>query len=98
MTQQTAEDLRAAARYIEQHGWCQGRFTDADGRVCAMGAIHRVMPDVSEDFQGRTDAKDALRQGIGQLIPYWNDADDRIASDVVKAFLQAADAVEFETP
>lgn len=35
---QMAEDLRAAARYIDDHGWHQGSM-EHEGRVCAVGAL-----------------------------------------------------------
>lgn len=40
----TADDLRAAAQYIRDHGWHQGSGESRDGRgsVCALGGIARV--------------------------------------------------------
>jgi hypothetical protein len=35
--------LRKTADLIEQRGWAQGRFEDADGRLCIHGAIHLVV-------------------------------------------------------
>lgn len=40
---QTAEDLRAAARYIDDHGWHQGSGRSLSGAVCAIGATYSLM-------------------------------------------------------
>lgn len=37
-----AAHLDAAADYLEDAGWCTGELKDADGRVCALGAINAV--------------------------------------------------------
>lgn len=36
------EMLAAVARLIESHGWCQGRYSDEDGRLCVLGAFRRL--------------------------------------------------------
>lgn len=35
-----SEILRKAADYHAEHGHCKGTYRDAEGRVCAMGAIY----------------------------------------------------------
>lgn len=35
--------LRAAAEYMSEHGWTQGRLQNESGQVCAMGAINAVL-------------------------------------------------------
>ena len=34
--------LAEAADYIEQHGWCQGRYANRKGEVCLIGALRKV--------------------------------------------------------
>jgi hypothetical protein len=33
------EALMGAAEYIDEYGWIRGHLSDADGRVCLLGAI-----------------------------------------------------------
>lgn len=40
---ETANVLRKAADYMEEHGKCSGAYEDSRGRVCAVGAIARAM-------------------------------------------------------
>lgn len=37
-----ADDLRAAASYIREHGWTTGTAGRVDGSVCALGSMSRV--------------------------------------------------------
>lgn len=37
-----AEVCRATAAELETHGWCQGSTRDLDGRMCLVGAVHKV--------------------------------------------------------
>lgn len=39
---ETYEVLEKAADYMDEHGQCRGRISDAEGRVCAVGAIRAV--------------------------------------------------------
>lgn len=42
-TKTAADVLRHAALIIEEHGWNQGNYMDAQGHVCAMGAIGKAL-------------------------------------------------------
>jgi hypothetical protein len=55
--------LRAAARYIEEHGWVQHMAETDGGRVCLLQALNKVAPDAwakastsshNNDAPGRT--------------------------------------------
>lgn len=39
---QIADYCERAADYMEEHGWVKQKYEDADGNVCAIGALHRV--------------------------------------------------------
>lgn len=41
--EQVADTLDKAADYIEAHGHCKSNLETPDGRVCAIGAINRVV-------------------------------------------------------
>jgi hypothetical protein len=38
---QIKQDLQAGLAYLREHGWCQGKAYDSDGRVCAITALSR---------------------------------------------------------
>jgi hypothetical protein len=88
----TADVLRAAAWYIEEHGWCRATFTSDDGRVCAWGAINAVVNgDPENDDEDGTDAYGALGKAVGDRnIPDWNDRRHK-AAEVVAALRAAAE-------
>lgn len=95
--ERTAADvLRAAARYIEEHGWEHSGEYVAQGRVCVYGAINAVltgdpessaMPDLKWDAIGRF--MDVIDDGPAR----WNDDPARTEAEVLQALRDAADTV-----
>lgn len=88
--------LRAAARYIEEHGWTQGTFQDETGAVCATGAVNAVLHgdplgyDVQRvDLKIRVFRELELRTeeqfGEGSIVDF-NDAEGRTVDEVLAVF------------
>ena len=90
----TAETLLEAAGMIRARGWCQGEFFDADGRVCAMGAIHRAAGWHEALIVA---AERHLRSVVGRDVPGWNDAGGRKADEVIAALEKAASLADQES-
>jgi hypothetical protein len=96
----TAEILYDAAKYIGEHGWCQGQLSDSDGNVCAIGAINRVAE--SDTAADTYDAIEALRDYLNlpehaitlHPVARWNDEPGRSAEDVILAMKCAAKEVD----
>lgn len=104
----TADDLRAAARYMEEHGHCTETAWLPTGQVCAGGAIAKVLglpiavvygeyhswENGGERWAATTQAlRHYLReQGVKKSIPVWNDASDQ--HTVVTALEKAAAWIE----
>lgn len=75
--QSLTEACRAAARYIGEHGWTQGRMENKRGQVCLTGALKHCTP-VPGDFEL---AREVHRyRGRGEE---WNDTDVRDSEDVI---------------
>lgn len=77
--------LRDAADMIRKRGLCIGALTDADGRVCLMGAIR-------DTFQGETRAMrylayDQVNKALRRPMHEWNDEQtdaEKVATLLVK--------------
>jgi hypothetical protein len=91
-----ADTLRAAARVIEEHGWCQDVAVDAEGRHCALGAVAEITgyeigsPEYRSSFR---EARIALEMYLG--VPTigsvsWNDEPGRTEGEVLRALRGAA--------
>lgn len=91
--ERTASDvLLAAARYIEEHGWCQGIERDHSGRVCVVGALRAVDgcrpgSSLSRPASAAWDRLDAM---FGGYPAYWNDTPERTEAEVLSALRSAA--------
>ena len=98
---------KAAAR-IERKGWCKGTLADADGRLCALGAIAEAtaccgMTDLDEIIAYRFSAEYALAvqvfggtdlpQSAFTYVATWNDHESKDAQEVIDAFRSAAKGV-----
>lgn len=107
--QQTAADLRAAAAYIDQHGWQQGMaIYHETGAVCALGALGMVCEGdadlayssaIFSDGRFGLAAQTLRNHLIGRgltftSVPAWNDRRDRVQADVTEALEKAAAWVE----
>lgn len=51
-----ASELVAKGRDVLAAGWCQHKYEDDDGNVCAIGALRRVAPNELGGYQGRGQA------------------------------------------
>lgn len=91
--EQTADDLDAAADILITDGWCQGQYSDEQGRVCALGAIGKAIignayghltSDATAEarYQAAIGAVAAYRADSVYGIPEWNDEPGRTEDDV----------------
>lgn len=102
--EQTAADLLAAARHIQQYGHIKGKYGALGKPCCMVGALQVAVFGQTLDEDGavptvlsrRYDvARDALFQEIpeGRRMPDWNDAPERTEAEVVAKFNKAAERV-----
>lgn len=90
-----AELAFETATYIESHGWTQGEYQDRHGRVCAMGALSRVLREAHEPGNRAYEALTAeATRTVGYSIPHWNDRLGRTADDVIDMWLEVAATFE----
>lgn len=64
----TSETLRGAAEYIEKHGWTQGTLKDAQGKVCALGAIRYATYEMNGVGVGHGHPSDYVNEGRATKI------------------------------
>lgn len=94
------EALLTAASFIQQRGWCQGRFTRGDGALCALGALQKATifdPNAKHAASAYTAATELLSRhlgfkdgDVGCSVPGWNDDPERTKEEVVAALQSAA--------
>jgi hypothetical protein len=77
--------LLDAADLIEERGWCQGSYSDQDGRVCAIGAIVRA-----GNHQHYRRAEAMMMMVVGMSVVGWNDIKGRTKEEVITALRRAA--------
>lgn len=89
---ETAAHLLRAKRYIEEHGWIQGRVGKDGGPRCIYGAAAStaMWDGAAELLMGR------LRHMLGEGAPMWNDHAGRTVEEVYAAFDRAI-ALALET-
>jgi hypothetical protein len=84
-------DLLAAADYIEEHGWCQGRPYLGES-ACVIGAVNIVTNGDKRLFE--TDrlrhAMERVHKTLGGSAISWNDNPTRTKEEVVSALRKAA--------
>lgn len=84
-----AKTLLKAADYIEKHGWCQGKWRNDAGEVCAYGAISSV----ERCGLVRSGAAWRLGRFLNVVsVAGWNDQPDRTKEEVIAALRAAAEA------
>ncbi len=94
-----AKMLRNAAKFLETHKWGQG-YLYHHGAYCAMGAINKSnggtpsdIPD--EKLWTRHIAVRAVARTVcWSSVTFWNDYPGRTKEEVIKAFREAARALE----
>ena len=96
---ETADILEKAAEVLEIRGWTQNTYEDAEGQVCAVGAIRVVAWGHSRwsgtgaiDYQvaGMAQAAMSAHLGVRDLAIEWNDSPERTKEEVIDAFKHAA--------
>ncbi len=95
--------LSRAADVIEKKGWCQKVYAlDALGeethpfdplaeRFCALGALDYALKTVPNPHLSALQARNRLRQIVGNAIPTFNDAPQRRKEEVVAALRSASE-------
>lgn len=78
--------LLEARRLIIADGWCQGALRDARGRWSLYGAIAEAGEGRIQAEYAREVLRDTLRR---QDLPAWNDAPERLRSEVTEALARA---------
>ena len=93
----TIKELREkAADLIEERGWAKGRYEDATGRLCILGAlVVAAVPhaleigleqEVLNDDLVVAEAVEQLRRDLGvQHLDEWNDEKCSSADEVIAA-------------
>lgn len=102
----------AGALYLEKHDWTRNTIQDAQGKVCALGALQfsgcpRVMLEWFGKFlAGRTPVLIQLtrydvRYRVGdacKVIPFWNDNIAKDRAEVIAMFRDASAQWDEEHP
>ena len=74
------ESILEAARYLQEHGWIQGRARDRMGRTCLYGALEFI------DLYSSTMALGRIGKYLGVINPvHWNDVKGRTKDEVIDA-------------
>lgn len=77
--------LRKAQKYMEKHGWCQGRYKNPrDGRVCMIGSVIYTGLRNAEDYRGAMEILNDLagRHSYDVGPTNWNDTPGRFERSV----------------
>lgn len=81
----TAEEVLArAADILEQKGWLQNEWQDAEGRCCILGALARANEGCGTERWYALKAAVAREVGMDDLLT-WNNAHGRCAEEVITA-------------
>lgn len=97
-----SEVLERAHDVIVERGWCQNRFEDAEGRVCALGAVGVAVdsPFPWLPFAGQFDtyagAESFLFREAGGPASRYNDHPGASKEDVLLLFKRAAERARLE--
>ena len=78
--EQIGKVLLRAADIIEKRGWCQGRYSDYDGRFCAVGAILNVTESCVLQQASRRFLAEHLPN---QNVTAWNDVKNRRKKHII---------------
>ncbi len=83
---EVGEGLLKAAKYIEDHGWCQNTVEDEKGQVCIIGAL---------DYAGLrrlgwVTASGRVTKAVGSNFINWNNHPKRTKQEVINILKQAA--------
>lgn len=95
----TAEILVRAAELLGEKGWCQGTPRNAQGEMCARGAICAATHELAGDdpiswawWNADSRLRDYVNKetGLHMDVPDWNDMPERTAEDVILMMKRAA--------
>ena len=95
-TDQVKRDAKAAADYIREHGWCQGRRSH-NGAVCAKEAMERVCifqhPELGPMTKGLVGLAIAFEENTpDKTIVGFNDAQGRTKEEVLAIYDRIANS------
>lgn len=80
----TSKLLEKAQAVLLKRGWCKGEVEDLAGRVCAVGALHKVAPNDMGDAISALYAANHL--GVSGSLVQFNNAPETTLGDVLQAF------------
>lgn len=97
MRYSNSELLTMARTRLLEKGWIKGHLGDPRGRVCAMGAVHYTLRDISIHLGSNENLHDKLLDLLSRAagvagrtrIPTWNDAKNRNFNEILAAFDEA---------
>lgn len=82
--EEAANIMSVASRILDEKGWCQGEFTDSNGRVClyeAMAEARRVLH--GDSFHAFHEAAFTLQEITNAPSVWWfNDEEAQSVEDV----------------
>lgn len=82
------QTLLEAAEYLRDHGWCQDRSVDQDGRACLFGSVFAVAGKTANPLYFEAGTKLMARGGS----MYWNDLPGRTKEEVIAMLEDTAKA------
>ena len=74
------EICKTVAKYIREHGWCQGEYHATDGRVCLVGALDSCF---SNDYTNGEYRAVQRKLGVAGPLSEWNDQEGRTVEEVL---------------
>ncbi len=88
---QLVTKLEAMRAHIIEHGWCQDKLFDHEGRVCLRGAMHRVGVPIFNMFDWSSSMDEVISDTIGgrgsrsfaRNVVDWNNAPGRTQGEVL---------------
>lgn len=87
---EVSQSLSAAADYIEAHGFCGDRPWDTAGRVCFVGAYHKLYPTLGRRSMLWMQANDRLKRAMNHVCPVDWATENPSAKGAAVAYLRAA--------
>jgi hypothetical protein len=93
--------LLDAKSYLQEHGWCQWRVQDPDGRVCTIGGViygsgNLCWQSAYQDSSVLLAIRE-LEIRCGGHIPNWNNTQERTVEDVYKLIDNTIQSLVAET-
>ena len=98
----TSEILKKAASLLQKHGWCRNTQQDEEGRMCAAGAIQKVVAGEPHHWDyGDGSPQQLAMKAVGKVLKigakdptlsvvHWNNYTCKDKAEIVRVFRAAA--------